>query len=119
MLYSPTIGICLLFGCFFSWIPNAIIRSNEQRAVKSEEIRKDNLKHENQKAEPQKATNNNHFVHKTYFIVYCALFVILVLMMTRTWARTSDWQSDETLFKSAVQTCPRSAKMHQQLGQVC
>ena len=29
--------------------------------------------------------------------------------------RTLDWTSDETAFVSAVQVCPRSAKLHNQL----
>jgi hypothetical protein len=36
----------------------------------------------------------------------------------RTYTRTFDWDSDETLFISGVETCPNSAKMRQHKAQI-
>uniref|UniRef100_A0A6B2KZ34 dolichyl-phosphate-mannose--protein mannosyltransferase n=1 Tax=Arcella intermedia TaxID=1963864 RepID=A0A6B2KZ34_9EUKA len=47
------------------------------------------------------------------------LFVVLLAWLAMgTYERAQEWKTDESLFASAVLSCPNSAKMHQQLGQV-
>ena len=51
---------------------------------------------------------------------FLLLFSSSVLFMSyRTYTRNREWVDDKRLFEAAVVTCPRSAKMHKQLGQVC
>ena len=47
-------------------------------------------------------------------------FLVLVVAWSaqRTWLRTNEWKNDRTLFTAAVASCPNSAKIHQQLGQI-
>lgn len=47
------------------------------------------------------------------------VFALLTLgLMNRTWVRNGDWQNNETLFRTAIQTYPQSAKAHAGLGQI-
>ena len=48
----------------------------------------------------------------------CTTFVVVCVASVRTQNRTYDWINDETLYTSAVQICPNSAKNHHQLGQI-
>jgi Flp pilus assembly protein TadD len=54
----------------------------------------------------------------TAFIIWGLVGVIIAVAFRRTCLRTNDWATDESLFASAVEVCPNSAKMHQQYGQV-
>jgi len=51
-------------------------------------------------------------------VVWSLFGAIVVTMINRSQLRTQDWYTDESLFESAVEVCPQSAKMQQQLGQV-
>ena len=44
--------------------------------------------------------------------------VLVSAAFRRTWLRTEDWSTYDTLFAAAIRVCPNSAKMHQQYGQI-
>ena len=41
--------------------------------------------------------------------------LVVGLLATRTLRRTLDWRTDESAFEAAIEACPRSAKLHQQM----
>ena len=51
-------------------------------------------------------------------LAVCASLAACVALMRRTEVRIQDWTTDETLFMAALDVCPRSAKLHNQMGLV-
>ena len=49
---------------------------------------------------------------------WAALGVVCLALAARTYARNSDWKDDLSLWSSAVNVCPGSAKAHYNLGKV-
>jgi tetratricopeptide (TPR) repeat protein len=88
VLYLPSAGVCLLLAVFVSWAVRTVAPSD--RAGARRRIR---------------AT-----------AIGVASIAIVGVLGARTWMRCQDWRSDETLFRAAVESYPRSARAHLVLG---
>lgn len=100
LLFSPSVGFCLLVGCILAWL----IRWGSPR-----------------KEDAGSNKNNNNsgsaVVSALVRIVGVAAFVVaLAAYARRTYIRNPDWDTPEALFKSAYEVCPGSAKVNYILG---
>mmetsp|Transcript_39857 Transcript_39857/g.62988 ORF Transcript_39857/g.62988 Transcript_39857/m.62988 type:complete len:330 (-) Transcript_39857:9-998(-) len=98
----------------------------EKQGEKETEKKKEKTEEEEKEEEkkPKNRSNKKQKEAKCLFSKYAVVLlgvivtVWVIWMSFRTFERNYDWTSDKTLFYSAVQTCPESAKMHRQLSQI-
>jgi protein O-mannosyl-transferase len=107
LMYLPSVGYCLFIGHL-----SAICMLRMAEKEKKKKKKKNN--------------NNNKKIDIGEWVWKCGeiIFILYVIwsiffMSYRTWQRNIDWVSDKSLFLAAIETCPESAKMHRQVGQVC
>ena len=94
LLYMPSIGACLLLGHACVWISNAHKRG--------------------EKHQPSEAALG---LGRSW-LQRAVVLTILSVAAKKTFERTLDWETDKTLFTSALEVCPNSAKINQQYGQI-
>jgi tetratricopeptide (TPR) repeat protein len=100
LFYLPSVGLCLLAGLLY------------ERSTRSDERRTSNL-------EPR--TSSAFSVQRSTFSVTRHVSLLLVVLVclaltARTAIRNRDWVNNDTLWRTAAQVVPTSAKMQHYLG---
>lgn len=94
LLFSPSVGFCLLVGCILAWLIRWGRGGNSSASSKSSSV-------------------GTVFVR---LLGVAAFAVALAAYGRRTYIRNPDWDTPEALFKSAYEVCPGSAKVNYILG---
>ncbi|KAL6061125.1 transmembrane and TPR repeat-containing protein 4 [Balamuthia mandrillaris] len=111
VLYLPSTGHCLLL----SWLLSRILPEDDFSSVSSSSssfpssptsssYRKKNKK----QSSPSNQSNHTFNFRRTLYLTLVLL--LLCLMGLRTWLRNPDWGTQDALFRTAVEVCPRSGK---------
>eukprot|EP00736_Rhodelphis_marinus_P007051 Rmarinus@m.20341 len=104
LLYIPSVGFCILCARLLG-------------ALLPDEPRRLSSLHNSK--ETSTVRNHNFWLPHSVvglFLYIVAMSVIAKYMVERTQLRTKDWADEGTLFLKALETCPRSAKVHQNVG---
>jgi tetratricopeptide (TPR) repeat protein len=90
LFYLPSVGLCLLAGIGY------------ERALSRNEVRR----------HPRTST----LQPRTLLALRTLVVVVCLALSIRTIVRNLDWFSDQTLWQSAMQVVPQSAKVYHQIG---
>ena len=113
LLYMPSTGVCLLVGRLFARAIHPTTGDVDYSDASARRPAEGTVELEGQEpAAPSTARKLSAVVAMGVFGALCTL------AGTATFERTKDWATDETLFRSALDVCPNSAKINQQFGQI-
>ncbi|KAL6064487.1 Protein O-mannosyl-transferase tmtc3 [Balamuthia mandrillaris] len=100
VLYLPSVGFCLGLSYLLS---NLLSSSTPTFLSPSTPV----AKVQAQTTEVERPKNQR----LRFLLFWAVVLVILLCFSVRTWTRNLDWQSNGTLFASAMAVCPDSAKV--------
>ena len=107
LLFSPSVGFCLLVGCVLAWAIRWGSSSSSNNSNSSSNNGKGN------------SEGTVHCAPVVWAVRACGVLVFacaLAAYARRTYTRNPDWDTPEALFKSAYEVCPGSAKVNYILG---
>lgn len=103
LLYIPSLGFCYLFTCLLVHLANAVAKWYRRRSKSRRLLRPADID------APLEAW---HFVAALALI----LTPFLVYYSLRTLSYNTVWRNEESLFLHALQVCPESAKVQENVG---
>jgi tetratricopeptide (TPR) repeat protein len=125
LLYLPSAGLCLLIGLLLARATGVqLIRAKEEidaNATASPECSTESVS----SAPNSPSAGAQSDAHKRNVVsanaravaIVCTIIAFLVVCGTvRTIHRNVDWYNEENLFMSALEVCPQSAKVHENVG---
>lgn len=110
LLFSPSVGFCLLVGCVLAWLIRWGSSSSSTHKAASPEGGADAT------PAPAATATTNAAAVLVRILGVLAFAVALAAYARRTYIRNPDWDTNEALFKSAYEVCPGSAKVNYILG---
>lgn len=119
ILYLPSIGYCFLVGFVLAAAVQPLLHRDCEAPLSDQGDAQPEAAADGASTPAAKRSAHPGARRRAVAVFSSAAFVALIsFMCSRTLRRVPEWASDRTLFESAVATCPTSAKMNQQLGQV-
>tara|TARA_R110002050_G_scaffold293876_1_gene451023 strand:- start:1198 stop:2529 length:1332 start_codon:yes stop_codon:yes gene_type:complete len=121
LLYLPSVGYCILIGNIVS---KALYQKKENKKVTdyTEVAAKTSTQSQSRsRLELSRSAQSSRIFSlrtTTAKIVFILLIAYCVWLSQRTVKRNKDWETDGTLFISALDVCPTSSKIQRQVGVV-
>ena len=117
LLYVPSIGFALLVGSASASLFTAIERALcHATAFETPETPVNIRAHHRDPRGESRASSRS--IPMLRLIAGGAFAASLGVMVERTRARTAEWKDDVSLFRSAIEVCPNSAKLQHHVGQL-
>jgi Flp pilus assembly protein TadD len=117
LFYLPLAGLCLLAAWAYERL-TAAVRGSTFAVRSSGQPESPHLEHQTPDLERGQAPALPEPVplRRTSYVARVCVALVCVALAGRTVVRLQDWQSNETLFRSAVSVVPANAKAHALLG---
>lgn len=120
------IAIALYVVCKFVIcdIPNSLIEQNKMLKSDGSDLdsvlsETDDIKGSLSRMDKSKSTSPSRKTSVLFMFIFWSIIIAIVSLYTqRTITRNLDWKTDEALFYSSLDVCPRSAKLHLQLAKL-